>query len=166
MSVRVWVRSAAIAICFAVAALVPPAVAAAPAATKSLTSGQRATLYGIARDTWRFYAPDVDPTTHLPLDNLGPGSTRGAYTSAANIGVYLWAVLAARDLGLIGRSQADQMAGATLREVASLKRYDGFLYQWYDTSNGNVLLNPGQGDCAATGGTQDNCSFVSAVANA
>ena len=28
-------------------------------------------------------AADIDPNTHLPLDNLGPGVTRGAYTSAA-----------------------------------------------------------------------------------
>ncbi|MBV9684239.1 MAG: hypothetical protein JO046_20785 [Solirubrobacterales bacterium] len=133
--------------------------------TVSLTAQQRAVLYGIARDTWRFYPADVDPTTHLPLDNLGPGSTRGAYTSAANIGVFLWAVVAAHDLGLIGTAQADRMAGATLREVATLKRYDGFLYQWYDTNNGNVLLNPGQGDCAQTTGTNDNCSFLSAVDN-
>jgi hypothetical protein len=30
----------------------------------------------------------------------------GRYTSAASIGVYLWAVVAARDLGLIGEPQA------------------------------------------------------------
>jgi Putative glucoamylase/Protein of unknown function (DUF3131) len=138
---------------------------AGSASTRSLTTQQRAALYGIARDTWRFYAPDVDPTTHLPLDNLGPGAVRGTYTSASNIGVYLWAVVAARDLGLIDTRRADQLAGATLREVTTLRRYDGFLYQWYDTNNGNVLLNPGQGDCAVTRGTQDNCSFVSAVDN-
>ena len=51
------------------------------------------------------------------------------------------------------------------REVATLKRYKGFLYQWYDTGNGNVLLNPGQGDCTETTPTQDNCWFVSAVDN-
>ena len=75
-------------------------------------------LYGIAKDTWRFYGADVDPVTHLPLDNLGPGTVRGEYTSAANIGVYLWAVVAAHDLGLITPSQADQLARATLDEVA------------------------------------------------
>ena len=63
-------------------------------------------LHGIAADTWKFYAADVDPTTALPLDNLGPGTVRGTYTSAANIGVYLWAVVAAHDLGLIDRSKA------------------------------------------------------------
>ena len=132
--------------------------------TRSLTATQRAALYGIARDTWRFYATDVDPVTHLPLDNLGPGSVRGAYTSAANVGVYLWAVVAARDLGLISSARADQLAGATLREVAGLRRYDGFLYQWYDTSSGEVIENPGQ-PCTDTAPAQDNCWFVSAVDN-
>ena len=104
-------------------------------------------LHSIAADTWKFYAADVDPNTNLPLDNLGPGAVRGTYTSAADIGVYLWAVVAAHDLGLIDRARADSLISATLDEVATLKRYDGFLYQWYDTNNGNVLLNPGQGDC-------------------
>ena len=140
-------------------------VVAAPAGAATFNHRQKSDLYGIARDTWRFYAGDVDPTTNLPLDNLGPGSIRGTYTSAANIGVYLWAVVSAHDLGLISGSRADQLAGATLREVAGLRSYDGFLYQWYDTNNGNVLLNPGQGDCTETTPAQDNCWFVSAVDN-
>ncbi len=76
----------------------------------TLSRHQRSVLYGIARDTWRFYAADLDPKTHLPLDNLGPGKVRGNYTSAANIGVYLWAVVAAHDLGLISRSRAEALA--------------------------------------------------------
>jgi Putative glucoamylase/Protein of unknown function (DUF3131) len=151
----------------AVAAAVAAAflAVAAPAGAATFTRQQRAVLHGIAQDTWSFYAADVDPVTHLPLDNLGPGSVRGEYTSAANVGVYLWAVVAARDLGLITTQRADQLAGATLGEVATLKRYDGMLYQWYDTNNGNVLLNPGQGDCTETTPSQDNCWFVSAVDN-
>jgi hypothetical protein len=137
----------------------------APAGATGFTPRQRAVLQGIARDTWRFYGQDVDPTTHLPLDNLGPGATRGEYTSAANIGVYLWAVVAARDLHVISTTQADRLVGATLSEVAGLKRYDGFLYQWYDTRNGNVLTNPGEADCTETTPAQDNCWFVSAVDN-
>lgn len=139
--------------------------AAAGASHGPLSAAQRSTLRGIAADTWRFYAADVDPVTHLPLDNLGPGVVRGQYTSAANIGVYLWAVVAAKDLRLISAGRAASLARATLREVATLKRYDGFLYQWYDTTNGSVLLNPGQGDCTDTAPKQDNCSFLSAVDN-
>ena len=160
---------AALCVAMAVFASVPASAGAAtPQPISSgapLTSSQRAVLYGIAQDTWKFYAADVDPMTHLPLDNLGPGTVRGEYTSAANVGVYLWAVIAAHDLGLISTSRADQLATATLDEVSSLKRYDGFLYQWYDTNNGNVLSNPGQGDCTETTPAQDNCWFVSAVDN-
>ncbi len=159
------VRSRLLTVIAAVAAagllLAAPAVAAR---RQPLSAHQRSVLQGIARDTWRFYGGDVDPVTHLPLDNLGPGTTRGAYTSAANIGVYLWAVVAARDLGLISTARADRLAGDTLDEVATLKRFDGFLYQWYDTDNGRVLEDPGQ-PCTSTTPTMDNCSFVSAVDN-
>jgi Putative glucoamylase/Protein of unknown function (DUF3131) len=149
--------------CVATFAFAFPAVALG--SQPDLSAHQRAVLHGIAADTWRFYAADVDPTTHLPLDNLGPGAVRGTYTSAANIGVYLWAVVAAHDLRLIDRRKADALIRATLDEVTTLKRYDGFLYQWYDTNNGNVLLNPGQSDCTETTPSQDNCWFLSAVDN-
>ncbi|HEY8763855.1 MAG TPA: glucoamylase family protein [Solirubrobacteraceae bacterium] len=149
----------------AMACAVAPVQARPVHRSEGLSAHQRAVLQGVARDTWRFYASDVDPATHLPLDNLGPGTTRGAYTSAANIGVYLWAVIAARDLGLIGRPKADSLVAATLHGVSRLKRDHGFLYQWYDTANGNVLLNPGQPDCTETTPAQDNCWFLSAVDN-
>jgi hypothetical protein len=147
-----------------------PAAATRAAATPAgphagLTGAQRVQLRQIARDTWRFYGADVDPATQLPMDNLGPGTTQGTYTSAANIGVYLWAVVAAHDLGLVSTPKADALAAATLTEVQSLKRYDGLLYQWYDTRTGNTLLNPGQADCTETTPAQDNCWFLSAVDN-
>jgi Putative glucoamylase/Protein of unknown function (DUF3131) len=137
-----------------------------------LGQAQRANLLSIAGDTWKFYGEDIDPATNLPMDNItyGGGSATptayGRYTSAADIGVYLWAVVSARDLGLISEAQADARIGATLTEVSHLQRYDGFLYQWYDTTNGDVLTNPGQGDCPAGAAPAfNNCFFVSNVDN-
>jgi hypothetical protein len=52
-----------------------------------------------------------------------------------------------------------------LAEVARLPRSHGFLYQWYDTSSGAVIPNPGEAACPQVGGTSDNCSFLSAVDN-
>ena len=154
----------------AVTALLAAILLAAPpaqaATNSSLTSGQRADLAGIARDTWRFFEQDVDPTTHLPLDNLGPGTTRGTYTSSANIGVYLWAVVAARDLGLDLAGPRTTLASATLDEVRHLPGGHGFLYQWYDTTTGQVIQDPGRLDCASVGRRRnDNCYFLSAVDN-
>jgi len=163
------------------AATTSPGVAATPphtaavrqvAEAQGLTTAQRAELQAIARDTWRFYSTDVDPTTHLPLDNVtfagdSPTPTGyGRYTSAANIGVYLWAVVAAHDLDLISRPAARTLIQQTLREVQNLKRSNGFLYQWYDTTNGQVIRNPGDIDCSTEPTpTFDNCYFISNVDN-
>jgi Putative glucoamylase len=137
-----------------------------PTAQASLTTQQRAVLDGIAKDTWAFFQKDVDPNTNLPLDNLGPGSVRGTYTSAANIGVYLWAVVAAGDLHLITKPTEAFLVKSTLKEVQKLKRTYGFLYQWYDTSNGHVIRNPGDVDCSQEPQPAlDNCWFLSAVDN-
>ena len=132
----------------------------------TLSAAQRATLLGVAKDTWQFFEKDVDPVTHLPLDNLGPGTVRGAYTSAANIGVYLESVVAANDLGIISRPKAVSLISATLKTVGTLQSDHGFLYQWYATDSGHTILNPGAGDCPTqTALAQDNCSFLSAVDN-
>ena len=142
------------------------------AAYGGLSQAERSVLLSIARDTWKFYNVDIDPATNLPMDNLtfaGGSATPtayGHYTSAANIGVYMWAVVSARDLGLISTPQAAALLRATLTEVSHLQRYDGFLYQWYDTTNGDVLLNPGQSDCTpGAAPTNNNCFFVSNVDN-
>jgi hypothetical protein len=149
---------------------------AAPAPSDSagpgLSSSQRAELRAIARDTWRFYSLAVDPRTHLPLDNLtfagraASPTAFGRYTSASNVGVYLWAVVAAYDLGLIARPEASERVQATLGEVARLRRDHGFLFQWYDTTSGHVIRNPGDVDCnTEPTPTFDNCYFVSNVDN-
>jgi hypothetical protein len=137
-----------------------------------LSSAQQANLLAIAADSWKFYSTDIDQATQLPMDNVtfaggsATPTTYGRYTSAADIGVYLWAVVSARDLGLISTAQAIDRIRATLTEVQHLQRYDGFLYQWYDTTNGDVLSNPGQADCAAGAAPAfTNCFFVSNVDN-
>jgi hypothetical protein len=164
------------------AAFLPPAQAGASAdiasgsasvaAFHGLTGQQKGNLLSVAQQTWNFYNADIDPATNLPMDNItyaggsATPTTFGAYTSAADIGVYLWGVVSARDLGIISTPQAISRIQATLTEVQSLQRYDGFLYQWYDTTNGDVLSNPGQPDCAANATPAfNNCFFVSNVDN-
>jgi hypothetical protein len=173
-----WPAAAAIAAVVLSLALAPAAGAASSQAAggQPLSAGQRASLLSIARDTWRFSAVDVDPGTHLPLDNVtfaggAPSASSaptsyGRYTSAANIGVYLWSVVSARDLGLISAAEAAARVRATLTEVQRLQRYRGFLYQWYDTTTGDVIRNPGDIDCKTeTTPVFDNCYFVSNVDN-
>src|ERR1035437_10398939 len=117
-----------------------------------LSRAQQANLLSIARDTWKFYNLDVDQATNLPMDNItfagGSASptSYGQYTSAANIGVYLWAVVSARDLGLISEPQARARIEATLTEVQRLPRDEGFPYQRDDTPNRDLPSHPGPAD--------------------
>ena len=164
------IRSTVLVLTIALAVL--GALAASPARAQAdgrsgLSLKQEAVLRGIARDTWRFFEDDLDPQTSLPLDNLGPGDQRGHYTSSANVGVYLWAVVAAYDLKIINRRTAVAKIGATLRTVRTMKRSSGFLYQWYDTRTAKVIPNPGSDlSCADDpDAATDNCSFLSAVDN-
>jgi hypothetical protein len=128
---------------------VTPAYAATQgSASEVLTSSQREVLFSIARQTWRFFDAATDPTTHLPMDNIGlyDAPARGTYTSATNIGVYFWSVVAAQDLGLITREQAFQRVNATLTTVEKLKKWHGLLLGWYDTTNGHHITGPGGTD--------------------
>lgn len=126
-----------------------------------LTNGQKAALSAIAYPTWLFYDADTDPNTHLPMDNLGLyGAPSGPYTSPTNIGVYFWSVVAARDLGFINRNAALQRVNATLTEVEKLSKWNGFLFSWYDTTNGHRISGPGGTDQE---GQSPTGAFISTV---
>jgi hypothetical protein len=176
-SLRLALPAAGLAVAATLVATLLPAQAGADngfpvAAYTAFTGAERANLMSIARDTWKFYNVDVDPATQLPMDNVtfaggsAAPTSYGHYTSAANIGVYLWGVVSARDLGLVSTAQAADRIRATLTEVTHLQRDHGFLYQWYDTTNGAVLSNPGQPECPAGAAPAfTNCFFISNVDN-
>lgn len=131
------------------AANAAPAKGATPATnaqdTAPLTAQQRARLAQIAADTWKFSKADVDPTTHLPMDNITLGSTpaQGTYTSPTNVGVNLWSIIDAGDLHLISRAEEDQRLGDALTAVEKLQKWNGFLLSWYDTRTGDAITAPG-----------------------
>jgi hypothetical protein len=112
---------------------------------RGLSHDQRRQLETIARDTWRFFDADIDPVTHLPMDNIGLNGApaRGTYTSASNIGVYFWSVVAAHDLGLIDRRAELARVSVTLATVERLTKWNGFLFAWYDTTTGHHIDTPG-----------------------
>jgi hypothetical protein len=66
------------------------------------------------------------------------------------MGVYLWSVLAARDLGLITVKEAQSRLTQALDSVGKLERYEGQFYNWYDP----VKLEP-----------TETCPFLSTVDN-
>jgi hypothetical protein len=123
-------------------ALAGPATAANP----------RSTLERWAADTWTGFVAMTNPATGLPSDNIGGNldpESRAAYTSPTNIGMYIWATLAARDLQLITPAEARERVAVTLDSVARLERHEasGQFYNWYDPDTLELLtVWPENGD--------------------
>jgi len=85
-------------------------------------------LHGLAADTWRCIDSLTEPDTGLPYDS----SRRSAHTSISNIGLYLTAVVAARDLGFVDPSNAQRRVTKTIRTLRLLKTWQGFPTTWND----------------------------------
>ena len=102
------------------------------------------TLERYASDTWRSFEKLVEPSTGLPADNIDGKlrpSSRSAYTSPTNIGMYLWATLSARDIGLISAKEATKRMDRTIRSIERLERHEpsGQFWNWYSPKTGAVL---------------------------
>jgi hypothetical protein len=98
-------------------------------------------LMQVARDTWRGLAALVDREHGLPVDHVtlagGVAAERaqvGDYTSPSNVGLWLMSVVAAERLGLIDRSAALGLVEAALATLEGLERFEGFFYNYYDTT--------------------------------
>ncbi len=109
----------------------------------ALPTHDRATLEGIARDTWRLFERCVVAAdNHLPPDNLQtePHDIVAHRTSPTNIGLYLLSVACARQFGWIGTQELLMRLEATLATLATLQRHRGHFMNWYDTQTRAPLL--------------------------
>ena len=90
----------------------------------------------IARRTWRFFETFVGADDHaLPPDNFqeSPRPVVAHRTSPTNLGLYLLAVVAARDFGWLGTLDCVARLDETLQTMRGLDRFRGHFYNWYDT---------------------------------
>jgi Putative glucoamylase len=139
-----------------------PAARTTGTAAARLSASDRRQLMRYAASTWKFFGTAVNPQTHLPMDNIGfDGAPQGPYTSPTDIGVYLWSVISAGDLGLISRAEEAGLARATLAEAGRLEKWDGFLLSWYSTTTGQAITGPGGPPITGLDG-----QFISTIDNA
>ncbi len=97
----------------------------------------------LARDAWRGIDAFTDREHGLPIDNVrfaddsvAPADAAvGDYTSATNIGLYLMAVVGARDLGFLSPAEAVDRLRATLHTLQGLESHAGFFFNYYDTTS-------------------------------
>ncbi|HTQ79201.1 MAG TPA: glycosyl transferase, partial [Thermoanaerobaculia bacterium] len=115
----------------------------APREALPLPAADAEALRRIARRTWRFFEVFVGPADRaLPPDNFqeDPQPVVAHRTSPTNIGLYLLAVVAARDFGWLGTVDCARRLAQTLATLAGLERFRGHFYNWYDTGTGLPLL--------------------------
>jgi cyclic beta-1,2-glucan synthetase len=133
---------------FAVAWFAAPAIAFwmshSPKLQDALASSpnDRKSLRLVARRTWRFFETFVTAKENmLPPDNYQeePKPLVAHRTSPTNIGLYLLSVASAREFGWLGLSDAVEKIEATLATVKRLEKYQGHLYNWYDTTDLRIL---------------------------
>lgn len=107
-----------------------------------LPQGDEAFLRRLAQDTWRGLAAFTDRDNGLPIDNVHfgdsvkPGKAHvGDYTNITNVGLYLAAIVAAEELGLIAEAEAMARLEKTLGTLERLETYRGFFFNYYDTTS-------------------------------
>jgi hypothetical protein len=108
---------------------------------RSLPQDDRLFLRRVARDTWRGLEALSDRENALPLDHVRFGdsldpadATIGDYVSTADIGLFLVAVVAARELGLVSATEASKKLGAVLDSLDRVETWHGFSFNFYDTT--------------------------------
>jgi cyclic beta-1,2-glucan synthetase len=92
----------------------------------------------VARRTWLFFEEFVTAEDNfLPPDNFqeDPLPVIAHRTSPTNIGLYLLAVISARDFGWTGTVDTLRRLEQTFASMTKLEMFRGHLYNWYDTSN-------------------------------
>jgi cyclic beta-1,2-glucan synthetase len=107
-----------------------------------LTTDQTLFLRKMARRTWAFFETYVGPDDHwLPPDNCQehPVASVAHRTSPTNMGLALLANLTAYDFGYVPAGQLILRTAGALRTMASMERYGGHFYNWYDTQSGRPL---------------------------
>ncbi len=132
---------------------------------RELDAEDREALRLAARRTWQFFEAFVRAEDNfLPPDNFqeDPQPLVARRTSPTNIGVYLNAILAARDLGWIGTDECLERLEQTLAAMGRLVRYRGHFLNWYDT--GNLMpLDPPYVSTVDSGNLMGNLLVVKAA---
>ncbi|HXV72359.1 MAG TPA: glucoamylase family protein, partial [Acidimicrobiia bacterium] len=107
-----------------------------------LTAGQLQTLRLTACRTWRYFQAFVTfDESWLPPDNYQEDVAVVAHrTSPTNVGLYLLAVLSAREFGWIGVEETVTRLENTISTLHRLERFNGHFLNWYDTTTGEALF--------------------------
>ncbi|WP_409342845.1 GH36-type glycosyl hydrolase domain-containing protein [Paenibacillus sp. MBLB4367] len=107
-----------------------------PEYEQSLTAAEQEQLRVLAQQIWSFYEDYAgSKDNYLPPDNVQIEPPKGVAhrTSPTNIGFLLTAALAAREFEFIDTPELVERLERTVATVERLDKWNGHLYNWYDT---------------------------------
>jgi cyclic beta-1,2-glucan synthetase len=110
---------------------------------QKISAADQLELHRIARKTWRYFEEFSNAkNNYLAPDNYQEDPPRGIAfrTSPTDIGLGLLAILSARDFGYIDTVDLFDMLGNTMGTLDKLEKWNGHIYNWYDTRTLKPLL--------------------------
>lgn len=111
----------------------------------AIPTERRAELSSDLSAMWQFYEDYAGKDdNYLPPDNVqfAPVHRVCHRTSPTNIGMLLLSTLAARDFDIIATTGLVRRIDRTLTSVEKLQKYNGNLYNWYDTDTLKLSPSP------------------------
>lgn len=109
---------------------------------RKLGEKNREWLMDYSAKMWSFFDEQcTEKHNFLPPDNIqfSPSRSVASRTSPTNIGLMLLSFLAARDLGFISSEELFNKLDLSLKTVEKLEKYEGNLFNWYNTANCEVI---------------------------
>jgi cyclic beta-1,2-glucan synthetase len=109
---------------------------------KTAAEADRTFLLYQGAQIWGYFLDFLRPEDHwLPPDNwqAQPNPTLARRTSPTNIGLGLLSIVAAADLDYCTREYAASVIAHMLATVEKLPKWNGHLYNWYDTATTKPL---------------------------
>lgn len=106
-------------------------------------TAQKRLLRRFAADIWNYFEDNVGAHTGwLPPDNIAtiPDDRIAMRTSPTNIGMYLLALLSARDFGFISDTLFYSRLNSTISAIEKLPKWHGNLYNWYNLEDMSVMF--------------------------
>ena len=103
---------------------------------KEISDSNKKYLEEIAKRTWNFFEDHInEDNNYLMTDNYQEDRNEKivSRTSSTNIGLELLAIISAYDLGFINFKKAIDYLNKVLVTVSGLSKWNGHLYNWYNT---------------------------------
>jgi cyclic beta-1,2-glucan synthetase len=110
---------------------------------ENISDLEKGYLLEVARKTWNFFESYINEENHyLMIDNYQEDRENKVVrrTSSTNIGLSFIAVISAYDMDFISFSKAKNYIENILNTVNNLAKWNGHLYNWYDTRTMQPLI--------------------------